>query len=90
MFDEALVTLVRELFAKSKDKAKTLMFLIETTVILRQMHNYYGLDILIKSIQSPVAYFATQAWRDLSTRSNKHLRLVSRETVKPFFTLFFS
>ena len=76
-FDDTVVAVVgahfRQLSSCSvEQQVRALASLIETACLLRQLRNFYGLKVVIGSLQSLPVYLMTEAWRLLACRMPVH------------------
>lgn len=76
-FDDTLVTAIGAHFRRqtsTEQQARALASLIEVACLLRQLRNFYGLNVLVGSLQSLSVYSMIEAWRHLAYRNTVHYR----------------
>ncbi|KAH9408928.1 hypothetical protein TYRP_011201 [Tyrophagus putrescentiae] len=78
-FDDTVVAVVGAHFRQLsggggsvEQQVRALASLIETACLLRQLRNFYGLKVVIGSLQSLPVYLMTEAWRLLAYRMPVH------------------
>ena len=76
-FDDTLVSVIGAYFSRQGNpdqQARALASVIETACLLRQLRNFYGLNVVVGSLQSLSVYSMTEAWRHLAYRMPVHYR----------------
>lgn len=79
-FDDTVVAVIgahfRQLSSSGsvEQQTKAIASMIETACLLRQLRNFYGLKVIVGSLQSLSVYLMTEAWRLLAYRMPVHYK----------------
>lgn len=80
-FDDIVVTVIGAHFRNQrtpKQQAGALASMIETACLLRQLRNFYGLNVIVGAMQSLPLYSMKQAWQYLAIHMPVHFRDLKR------------
>ena len=76
-FDDTLITVIGDHFRRQstvEQQARALCSIIETAALLRQLRNFYALNVVVGALQSLPVYSMTEAWRHLHYHMPVHYR----------------
>ena len=78
-FDDTLVTVIGSHFSRQatvEQQTRALVSMIETACLLRQLRNFYALNVVMGALQSLPVYRMTDAWRHLHYHMHVHYRYI--------------